>query len=104
MVKKLFKAIDLDYDDRLSAEEIGSYCKKMFLPFTQDEVRMIFEEATSGRGIIRYLHEKQKHAPLTLDEVCAAVRGRHRWNTYTKEWEVFYRPCRDYWIILLKTV
>ena len=55
MVKKLFKAIDLDYDDRLSAEEIGSYCKKMFLPFTQDEVRMIFEEATSGRGII---HEK----------------------------------------------
>ena len=62
---------------------------------------MIFEEAVAGRGVI---HEKQRYEPLTLDEVCASVRGRHRWNTVTKEWEVYYKPCRDYWIILLKTV
>ena len=34
----------------------------------------------------------------------AAVRGRHRWNTETKEWEVAYRPTRDQWIIMLQTV
>jgi hypothetical protein len=42
--------------------------------------------------------------PLTLEEVAAAVRGRQRWNTQLKEWEVYYRPFRDFWIILLKTV
>jgi len=41
---------------------------------------------------------------LTHEEVAAAVRGRHRWNTQTKEWEIFYRPYRNYWIVLLLTV
>ena len=61
----------------------------------------MFKEASSGRGII---HEKQREAPLTLDEIAAAVRGRHRWNKETKSWDVTYRACRDYWIILLQTV
>jgi len=41
----------------------------------------MFKEASSGRGII---HEKQREAPLTLEEVSAAVRGRHRWNPQVK--------------------
>jgi hypothetical protein len=41
----------------------------------------MFKDASSGRGII---HEKQREAPLTLDEVAAAVRGRHKYNTHTK--------------------
>ena len=73
----------------------------MFLPFNNEEIQKMFLEASSGRSII---HESQKHLPLTLDEVIAAVRGRHRWNPEVKQWEVYYRPCRDYWIILLKTV
>ena len=60
----------------------------------------MFKDATSGRGVV---HEKQREAPLTLEEVCAAVRGRHRWNPLAKRWEVYYRPFRDYWIILLLT-
>lgn len=32
------------------------------------------------------------------------MRGRHKWNTAKKEWEVGYRPCRDYWILMLQTV
>ena len=58
----------------------------------------MFNDATKGRGVIR---EEKRGDPLTLDEVIAAVRGRHRWNTESKEWEVCYRPTRDYWIIML---
>ena len=42
-------------------------------------------------------------APLTLDEMCATVRGRHKWNIKEKAWGVSYRKMRDYWIILLLT-
>ena len=42
--------------------------------------------------------------PLTHSEIAAAVRGRHCWNTETKQWEVVYRPYRDYWIVLLLAV
>ena len=38
------------------------------------------------------------------DEIAAAVRGRHCWNVHTKEWDIKYRPFRDYWIVLLLTV
>lgn len=58
----------------------------------------MFREASQGRGIV---HQKQREAPLTLEEIAAAVRGRHRWNPQLRCWEVYYRPCRDYWIILL---
>ena len=72
-------------DDRVSIEELNTYILKNFLPFTEDIVVELFKEASQGRGII---HEKQREAPLTLDEICAAVRGRHRWNPNTKSWEV----------------
>jgi hypothetical protein len=42
--------------------------------------------------------------PITHEEIAAAVRGRHKWNTNTKNWEIKYRPYRDYWIVLLLTV
>jgi len=61
----------------------------------------MFKEASKGRGIV---HAKQREAPLTLDEVAAAVRGRYKWNIEEKKWEVGYRSMRDYWIILLLTV
>lgn len=32
------------------------------------------------------------------------MRGRHRWNKETKEWEIKYRPYRNYWIVLLLSV
>ena len=43
-------------------------------------------------------------APLTHDEIATAVRGRHAWNTRTKEWEIKYRPYRNQWIVLLLTI
>jgi hypothetical protein len=50
------------------------------------------------------VHQKQLALPLTIDEVVSAIRGRHKWNTETKSWEVTFRPMRHYWIILLKTI
>ena len=88
-------------DDRISIEELYEYSKKKYLPFTEDNIVEMFKEASSGRGIV---HDKQREAPLTLDELRAAVRGRHSWNADLKQWEVAYRPFRDYWIILLLTV
>lgn len=85
-------------DDRISIEELNIYVKTRYLPFDDDVIVEMFKEASKGRGII---HEKQREDPLTIDEIAAAVRGRHRWNTRRKEWEVYYRPMRDYWIILL---
>jgi hypothetical protein len=41
---------------------------------------------------------------LTHEEIAAAVRGRHQWDTINKRWEIKYRPFRDYWIALLLTV
>ena len=43
-------------------------------------------------------------APLSHEEVAATVRGRHRWNPDIKQWEINYRPYRNYWIVLLLTV
>ena len=61
----------------------------------------MFLDATKGRPLI---HEKQRYNPLSLEEICAAVRGRFKWDTKSKSWTVGYGPYRDYWIILLKTV
>jgi hypothetical protein len=61
----------------------------------------MFDDITRHRTVI---HEYQRKEPVTLDEIIAAVRGRHKWNTVTKEWEVGYRPARDYWILMLQTI
>eukprot|EP00347_Sterkiella_histriomuscorum_P011430 403372486 len=101
VIKNLFTVMDQDMDERISIDELSVYSKKKYLPFDDDTIVEMFKEASSGRGIV---HEKQREAPLTLEEIAAAVRGRHKWNSQARQWDVSYRPCRDYWIILLKTV
>jgi hypothetical protein len=71
------------------------------LPFEEGIVEKMFKEACSGRG---YVCDAQMEGPLTHSEIAAAVRGRHQYNTETKEWEIKYRPYRDYWIVLLLQV
>jgi hypothetical protein len=61
----------------------------------------MFEDAVSYRSII---HEHQRNAPLTFEEISYTVRGRYAWDTERKEWTVSYRKFRDYWILLLLTV
>ena len=61
----------------------------------------MFEDAIRGRG---FINVEQRTRPLTHEEIATAVRGRHRWNTKAKEWEIAYRPYRNYWIVLLLTV
>lgn len=61
----------------------------------------MFEDAIKGRG---FINEEQRVRPLSHEEVATAVRGRHKWNTATKEWEIAYRPYRNHWIVLLLTV
>lgn len=73
----------------------------MRLPVADGVIEQMFREAASGRG---YLSEATRDAPLTHEEVAAAVRGRHQWDTQAKQWRVYYRPFRDYWIALLLTV
>jgi len=58
----------------------------------------MYAEACGGRGFVT---KKQMVGPLTHEEVASAVRGRHRWNRVTKEWEIKYRPFRNHWIVLL---
>ena len=100
-VRKLCDAIDRDYDDRISCEEIRLYIEEKELPFEDDIAERMFEEAAQGRG---YINAAQMQAPLSHEEVAATVRGRHRWNPKIKEWEIYYRPFRNYWIVLLLTV
>ena len=61
----------------------------------------MFKEAVHGRGVV---NEKQRENPLSIEEIVASVRGRYKWNTTEKKWEVGYRKMRDYWIVLLLTI
>ena len=42
--------------------------------------------------------------PLTFEEIVQAVRGRQRFNTETRKWEIVYREKRHIWIQLMKAV
>jgi hypothetical protein len=99
-VRRLTEAVDLDYDDRCSLDELRTYIGLKELPIEDSVICEMFEEAISGRGFIT---EKQRTSPLSNEEIAACVRGRHRWNTKTLEWEVAYRKFRNYWIVLLLT-
>lgn len=100
-VRKLCDAMDTDFDDRVSLQELKDYVALKELPFEVGVEEKMFEDAIRGRG---YINEEQRTRPLTHEEVATAVRGRHRWNTKTKEWELAYRSYRNYWIVLLLTV
>ena len=97
-MKTFFRACDTDFDDRLSLDELLAYAEKHRLPLKFEIVAEMFNDIVRGRAVI---NEKHRNDPLTLDEVMAAVRGRHKWNSDKKEWEVSYKPARDYWIIML---
>ena len=100
-VRRLCDAVDTDFDDRISEEELRAYIVKKELPFEDDIPTKLFNEAITGRG---FATERQRTAPLSHEEVGACVRGRQKWNEATKEWEIHYRPFRNYWIVLLLTV
>lgn len=101
VIKKLFLTMDSDLDDRISASEIKKHMKKVKLTLEEGIADALFNEIAERRAVV---HEKQKSEPLDFEEIVAAIRGRHKWNTETKTWEHSYRPMREYWIILLKTV
>lgn len=98
IVKQFFLACDQDLDDLLSIDELVTYAKKHQLPLSEDTIADMYYEITGGRVVIS---EKSRHTPITLDEVQAEVRGRHRWSPNTKQWEVSYRRMRDHWIVML---
>jgi hypothetical protein len=93
--------MDTDFDDRVGIQELKDYIRMKELPFEEGVEDRMFEDAIKGRG---FINEEQRVRPLSHEEVATAVRGRHRWNTQTKEWEISYRPFRNYWIVLLLTV
>ena len=105
IIQKLFQAIDVDLDDRISLEELHGYVKLSGVPLEEGVVDEMFLEASKNRPII---HEAQRHQGLTFEEVQQAVRGRFQakkgTSGYELEWDVSYRPCRDYWILLLLTI
>jgi hypothetical protein len=70
----------------------------------------MFKEATKSRAVV---HKKQLELPLTFDEVVNAsklsllihsVKGRFRWDSKSKSWDVIFKLYRDQWIQLLKTI
>ena len=100
-IRKLCDQIDLDFDDRIDQSEVLDFIHRKELPIEDSVVHEMFMDAIKGRG---FVNEKQRAAPLTHEEVATAVRGRHAWNTKTKEWEIKYRPYRNQWLVLLLTV
>jgi hypothetical protein len=59
------------------------------------------KEASKSRIVT---NQKQMELPLTFEEIYNNLKGRFRWNTSEKTWGVAYRPFRDNWILLLKTI
>ena len=66
VVQKLFMAIDVDLDDRVSLEELHGYVKLSGVPLEEDVVDEMFLEASKNRQII---HEAQRHVGLTFEEM-----------------------------------
>lgn len=77
------------------------YVRKKELPIEAEVVSAMYEDAIKGRG---YANEAQRSAALTVEEVATAMRGRHAWNTKSKQWYIKYRPYRNEWIVLLLTI
>lgn len=81
LLNKLFLTIDQDIDDRISAEEIRNYIRKIKLTIEDTVADELFHEWADRRVVV---HAKQKDLPLTFDEVVAAIRGRYSWNIVDK--------------------
>lgn len=100
-VKRLFEAVDIDMDDRLSLEEIQNYVEVTRIPIDEAIVSQMFHDAIAGRA---YVNDEQRMKGLTIDEVCYAVRGRNSWDAATKRWNIRYPAFRKIWVLLLLTV
>ena len=100
-IRKLCDHIDTDFDDRVTMEELQDYVHRKELPIDDQTIEAMYNDCIKGRG---FVNEAQRTAPLSHEEVATAVRGRHAWNTETKEWEIKYRPYRNEWIVLLLTI
>ena len=51
-VRKLCDAVDTNYDDKISEEELRAYIIKNDLPFEADIPSKLFNEAIEGRGFV----------------------------------------------------
>jgi Ca2+-binding EF-hand superfamily protein len=51
-VKRLFEAIDIDVDDRISLEEIQNYVEQTRIPIDEAVVSQMFHDAISGRSFV----------------------------------------------------
>lgn len=74
VIKNLFCTLDDNADDRVSLEELVDFVHERKIPFKDEEIVEMFKDAVKGRGVIR---ERHRMNPLTIDEIAAAVRGRH---------------------------
>ena len=101
VVRKLFMAMDLDMDDKISFEELTGYIQRQEVAIEPEVVEDMYKEACSKRPIT---HEHQRYAALTIEEIHQCVKGRYSQDPSSKEWGVAYRPFRDYWVLLLLTV
>ena len=93
--------MDQDIDDRVSLEELKNYIQLCEVPIPPSIAEEMFVDATCNRPII---HQAQKYMGITIEELQYAVRGRFKWDIKTCQWEVSYKPYRDYWILLLLTI
>lgn len=100
VVRKLFLAMDVDMDDKISMTELKNYIARFELAIDESTAEQMYAEAASHRAIT---HEHQRVAPLTIEEIFAAVRGRFSYNKELQTWGVAYRKFRDQWILMLLT-
>ena len=77
VIKNLFCAMDQDIDDRVSLQELRNYIETTGVPIETSIAEEMFVDASSQRPII---HESQKYAGLTIEEIQYAVRGRYAWD------------------------
>ena len=100
VVRKLFLAMDVDMDDKISMTELKDYIRRFELAIDESTIGQMYHEAASHRAVT---HEHQRTAPLAIEEIFAAVKGRFSYNRELQAWGVGYRPYRDYWILILLT-
>jgi len=92
VVRKLFLAMDADMDDKISITELKDYIARFELAIDESTAEQMYMEAASKRAVT---HEHQRTAPLTIEEIFAAVKGRFSYNRELQAWGVAYRQFRD---------
>lgn len=99
-MRKLFLAMDVDMDDKISMTELKNYIARFELAIDENTAEQMYWEAASHRAVT---HEYQRTTPLSIEEIYAAVKGRFSYSRELQAWGVAYRPFRDYWILMLLT-